>query len=277
MTDDPVRPVFFLSDGTGITAETLGSTLLTQFKSGWAEYATLPFVDTPEKAHAARERVEAAGRDAGASAIVFSTTVRSSAREVVRHGDYLFIDLFDAFETRLEGAFQTEATHLAGRAHGKGDTALYSTRIEAMNYALGHDDGLAIEGYDRAQVIVIAPSRCGKTPVSLYMAMQFGIFAANYPLTEDDETDRFGLPKALAPYQSKLHGLWVKPEQLHQIRSERRRGSRYASMEQVGAELGAAVRLCERFDLPYADSSHKSIEELATLIMQSKNLRHPGF
>jgi len=274
---DQPPPIFFVSDGTGITAETLGSSLLTQFDEGHFAESTLPFINTAAKAREALATVEAAGRESGTRPIVFSTTVNDDARTVLREGNVLFLDLFDAFLGQLETALSKPSSHRVGRAHGIADADAYQSRIEAMNYALAHDDGLATRGYEQAQVIVVAPSRCGKTPVSIYMAMQFGVFAANYPLTDDDETDTRGLPQALEPYRDKLYGLWVEPHQLRVIRDSRRRGSRYASIDQVSAELGAAQRLYNRFSVPWADSTHKSIEELATLIMQQKNLRHAIF
>lgn len=278
MPPSDFRPsIFFVSDGTGITAETLGSTLLTQFDDGCFKESTLPFVNTADKAREALTTIEKAGYAASVRPIVFSTTVDDEARAVLRNGNVLFLDLFDAFLGTLENAMDRPSSHREGRAHGIADAAAYASRIEAMNYALAHDDGLHTGGYDRAQVIVVAPSRCGKTPVSLYLAMQFGVFVANYPLTEDDAMDRTGLPQPLAAHIDKIYGLWLEPEQLHRIRSERRRGSRYASMGQVSAELDATWKLFQKRRLPWADSSHKSIEEIAALIMQEKDLRHPGF
>ncbi|NNC22776.1 kinase/pyrophosphorylase [Salinisphaera sp. USBA-960] len=271
-------PIFFVSDGTGITAETLGSTLLTQFDDGRFNESTLPFINTPDKAHEAVNKIENAGRAAGIRPIVFSTTVNDDARAVLRdNSSALFLDLFDAFVGTLENALDRPSTHREGRAHGIADTAAYASRIEAMNYALAHDDGLKTNGYDRADVIIVAPSRCGKTPVSLYLAMQFGVFAANYPLTDEDEIGRAGMPQVLRDQTEKLYGLWIEPQQLQRIRDQRRPDSRYASKAQVSAELERATGLFERYRVPWANSSHKSIEEIATLIMQSKNLRHPGF
>src|SRR5699024_5700114 len=142
----------------------------------------------------------------------------------------------------------------------------YDSRIEAMNYALNHDDGLGAQGYDKAEIILVAPSRCGKTPVCIYLAMQHGIFAANYPLTEDEFEDR-QLPEVLAAHKDKLYGLCIRPERLHQIRNERLRGSRYADVGQVSYELRQAEQLYKRHNILYADTTNKSIEEIATLIM----------
>jgi regulator of PEP synthase PpsR (kinase-PPPase family) len=275
-TQTPKRSIFFLSDRTGITAETLGATLLSQFDEGRFKQSTLPFINTPEKAQSTLEYIEYTGRVSGLRPIVFSTTVSDEIRAILRAGEVLFLDLFDLFVPALEGALETKSAHRVGRAHGIADENIYASRIDAMNFALAHDDGVGENGYGQAQVILIAPSRCGKTPTCVYMAMQHGIFAANYPLTEDD-LEHTGLPQALAPYREKLYGLWIDPQRLHQTRSERRRGSRYAALAQVSFELRAAGKLYERHRLPFAETTNKSIEEIATLVMQDKNLRRRSF
>lgn len=270
------RAIFFLSDGTGITAETLGATLLTQFDENAFKQSTLPFVNTPDKARAALEYIEHKGARSGLKPIVFSTTVSDEVREVLRNGRVLFLDLFDLVLPSLEAELQVKSTHREGRAHGIADEDTYQSRIDAMNYALTHDDGVGLSGYKDAQVILVAPSRCGKTPVCVYLAMQHGVFAANYPLTEEDMGKR-GLPEALAPYKDRLYGLLIEPTRLHRIRSERRRGSQYAAMQQVSYELRQAEALYKRHKLPHARTTHKSIEEIATLVMQDKKLRRRSF
>jgi len=275
-TDTPKRSIFFLSDRTGITAETLGSTLLTQFDENQFKQSTLPFINTPEKARSALEYIEHTGKTSGLQPIVFSTTVSEEVRDILRSGDALFLDLFDTFVPQLEGALETKSSHRVGRAHGISNEDVYESRIDAMNYALTHDDGVGENGYHKAQVILVAPSRCGKTPVSIYLAMQHGVYAANYPLTEDDMEQR-KLPRALVDHRDKLYGLWINPERLHQIRSERRRGSQYAALPQVSYELRQAEALYKRHRLPYSETTNKSIEEIATMIMQDKNIRRRSF
>lgn len=275
-TDTPQRSIFFLSDRTGITAETLGATLLTQFDEDSFKQSTLPFINTPEKARSALEYIEHTGRNSGLQPIIFSTTVSDEVRGILRGGEALFLDLFDMFLPSLEGALNAKSAHRVGRAHGIADEGVYESRIDAMNFALAHDDGVGESGYGDAEVILIAPSRCGKTPACIYMAMQYGIFAANYPLTEDD-LEHKGLPRALAPYRDKLYGLCIDPQRLHQIRSERRRGSQYAALPQVSYELRQAEQLYKRHGLPFASTTNKSIEEIATLVMQDKHLRRRSF
>lgn len=275
-SDTPKRSIFFLSDRTGITAETLGATLLTQFDETSFKQSTLPFINTPEKARSALEYIEHTGKISGLQPIVFSTTVSEEVREILRKGSALFLDLFDRFVPELEGALDTKSSHREGRAHGIANEDAYESRIDAMNFALNHDDGVGENGYKDAQVILIAPSRCGKTPVSIYLAMQHGVFAANYPLTEEDLEQR-ALPRALKPHKEKLYGLWINPERLHQIRSERRRGSQYAALPQVSYELRQAESLYKRHGLPYSETTNKSIEEIATMIMQDKDIRRRSF
>lgn len=270
------RAVFFLSDRTGITAETLGATLLTQFDESEFKQSTLPFVNSVEKARSAVDYINHTARSTGKRPIVFSTTVSDEVREILGGADALFMDLFDLFVPSLEKELKVKSAHRVGRAHGIADEDTYRSRIDAMNYALKHDDGLSTEGYGDAGVILIAPSRCGKTPACLYMAMQHGVFAANYPLTEEDlENQR--LPEAARPFRNKLFGLSIDAERLHHIRSERRRGSQYASLPQVSYELRQAEALYKRHDIPFANTTNMSIEEIAAVIMQEKDLRRRTF
>lgn len=275
-SDTPMRSIFFLSDRTGITAETLGATLLSQFDESQFKQSTLPFINSAEKARSVLEYIEHTGRSTGLTPIVFSTTVSDEVRNILRAGDILFLDVFDRFLPQLETALDTKSTHAVGRTHGIADKDVYESRIEAMNYALTHDDGVGEQGYADAHVILVAPSRCGKTPVCIYLAMQHGIYAANYPLTEDEFESR-SLPPALAPHRDKLYGLYIEATRLHQIRSARRRGSRYADMGQVSYELRQAEQLYKRHRIPYAETTNKSIEEIATLIMEDKHLRRRTF
>lgn len=274
--DPPKRSIFFLSDRTGITAETLGSTLLTQFDEGSFRQSTLPFVNSPEKARSTLAYIEHTGVTSGLKPIVFSTTVSEEVRDILREGDVEFLDLFDMFVPALEGVLDTKSNLREGRAHGIANEDVYESRIDAMNYALNHDDGVREQGYKDAQVILVAPSRCGKTPVCIYLAMQHGVYAANYPLTEED-LERRTLPPALKAHKAKLYGLWINAERLHHIRSERRKGSQYAALPQVSYELRQAESLYKRHGLSYAETTNKSIEEIATMIMQDKDIRRRSF
>ncbi len=259
------RTVFFVSDQTGVTAETLGHSLMTQFEGLEFRAVTLPFVSTLDKAEEVARRIDRTALEDGLRPIVFSTLVQDELREVVRRSNGLCLDFFAAFVGPLEQELDTRSTHRAGRAHGIADPALYSVRINATNFALANDDGTGGD-YEHADVVLIGVSRCGKTPTCLYLALQYGVFAANYPLTEDDlESGR--LPERLEPHRSKLFALTIRPERLQQIRNERRPQSRYASAQQVRYELRAAEALVTRHGIPSLDTTDYSVEEIASRIL----------
>jgi regulator of PEP synthase PpsR (kinase-PPPase family) len=263
------RTVFFVSDQTGVTAETLGHSLMTQFEGLEFRPVTLPFVSSLDKAHEVVRRINRAGEEAGLRPIVFSTLVQDDLRDVVMTANALFLDLF-SFVGPLERELNTRSTHRAGRAHGIADLAVYTTRINATNFALANDDGTGGD-YAHADVVLVGVSRVGKTPTCVYMALQYGVFAANYPLTEDD-LEAAKLPARLEGFRHKLYGLTIKPERLQQIRTERRPESRYASRAQVQYELRAAEALFSRYAIPSLDTTECSIEEIASRILNTTGI-----
>ncbi len=272
MTNDDLRPVYFLSDSTGITAETLGSTLLTQFPANNFDRITIPFITTAEQA---RSVVGIIDRHAatGLQPIVFSTAVSSDIRQILATCKGIIVDLIGTHVGQLENALGTRVSGEPGRAHGLGNAARYQSRMAAVEYAMEHDDGQSLRALEKAQVILISPSRCGKTPTTMYLALQHGIFAANFPLVDED-FEREGFPKPLRPFVSKCFGLTTNPLRLSQVRTERRRGSPYASLRQCGFELHSAERLYESQGIPYLNSASVSIEEMAATILQKMNLKH---
>lgn len=275
MSNEP-RHVFFLSDGTGITAETLGSTLLTQFDGIEFRKTTLPFINTSDKARNTVDYINFTGAQSGTRPIIFSTTVSEEVRAVLRTANALFLDLFDLFVHTVEAELGLKSTHAQGRAHGVADVRRYNSRIAAMNYAMEHDDGASTRDLERADIILVAPSRCGKTPTSLYLALQHGIFATNFPLAEE-ELELLKLPQTLQGFAPKCFGLTSDPERLQHVRNERRPGSKYASLQQCAFELRQAEQLYRRFNIPFVNSANMSIEEIATVAMQEKNLRKQSF
>lgn len=264
------RTVFFVSDQTGVTAETMGHSLLTQFEGVAFRPVTLPFVATIEKAEEALRRIDAAGAESGVRPIIFSTLVQDEIRDVVKRSNALFLDFFDAFVGPLETELAMRSTHRAGRAHGIADLPAYTARINATNYALANDDGTGRD-YELADVVLTGVSRVGKTPTCLYLALQYGIFAANYPLTEDD-LESGKLPRLIEPHRTKLYGLTIKPERLQQIRHERRPDSKYSSAQQVAFELRSAQALFDRYQIPCIDTTETSIEEIASRILDRKGI-----
>lgn len=265
------RHVFFVSDGTGITAETLGNTLLTQFEGVEFLKVSLPFISTPEKAQVTVDYINHIAATDSLRPIVFSTTVSDAARAVLRECNALFVDLFDTYIHKLEEELGVSSTHAQGRAHSA-NSRRYDARIEAINYSLEHDDGQSVRDLARAELILIAPSRCGKTPTSLYLAMQHGIFATNFPLLEED-LEKPALPRTLIGHESKLFGVTSLPERLSQVRNERRAGSRYASIAQCSYELRQAETLYRKLQIPFVNSANMSIEEMAATVLHEKALR----
>ena len=246
MSDTPTRCVFFISDGTGITSETLGHSLLAQFPGARLRQGRIPFVDNLDKAIECANQIREARRRDGVRPIVFSTLVNPEIIAAMRDADALCIDLFEQFIGPLESELGVRSTHTVGRFHGIADSSDYKARIEAINFAMTHDDGVSTNGeLDDADVVLVGVSRSGKTPTSLYLAMQFGVKAANYPLIPED-FERNKLPGEVQQYRKKLFGLTIAPERLVQIRQERRPDSRYASLENCRYEIEAAQKLMRR-------------------------------
>ena len=270
------RTIFFVSDGTGITAEMLGHSLLTQFEGIEFTQVVVPFVDTVEKAQECLARIEEVKARSQARPIVFCTLVDESLRSMLRRADALVLDFFEGFINPLEVEFRTRSSHAVGRSHSVAHNKEYQDRIEAVNYALAHDDGLGSRELARADVILVGVSRSGKTPTCLYMAMQFGIKAANYPLTPDD-FERAELPGAVAPLVGKLFGLTITPERLSEIRQERRPDSRYARLENCRYEVEEAERLMRRYGIEWLNSTTRSIEEIATKVLQAVKLERRAY
>ena len=265
------RTVFFVSDQTGITVEALGHSLLTQFDGLDYKPVTVPFVDTVDKANRVAANIDRAAVEDGVRPIVFASLVRDDVRAPLLECNALVLDYFDAFLARIERELASPSSHALGRAHGIGDSQAYNMRIEATNFAMAADDGHALDHYDRADVILTGVSRSGKTPTCLYMALQYGVFAANYPLTDED-LEGTSLPTALRPYLPKLYGLTIGPERLRQIRLERRAHGRYATPQQISFELRASEALFKRHGIRCIDTTHSSIEEIASTILSEVGL-----
>ncbi len=273
-TAAPTRTVFFVSDGTGITAETLGHSVMTQFESLQYRRVRVPFIDSAEKAREAVSRINEAAVLDGQKPIVFSTLVDLQANGELRHAKAMVLDLFDSFVGPLEQELGVQSTHTMGRSHTMSDAQTYHRRIDAINFALAHDDGQSAKGLHEADVILVGVSRSGKTPTSLYLAMQYGVKAANYPLIPED-FERDALPSALPPHRRKLFGLSIAPERLAEVRHERRPNSRYAALENCRQEVAAAERMMRREGIRWLSSTTKSIEEIAATIMNEHGREQP--
>jgi regulator of PEP synthase PpsR (kinase-PPPase family) len=267
----PTHKVFFVSDRTGVTVETLGQSLLEQFQDQAFDTVTVPFVDSVEKAERLAAKIDRVAAEEGRRPIVFASLVQDEVRSVLLKSNGLVLDYFEAFLGPLETELESLSAHALRRHHGVGDSTGYSQRIEATNFALAVDDGHGLALYDRADIILVGVSRSGKTPTCLYLALQYGIFAANYPLTGDD-FERSDLPRSLKGHQSKLYGLTIQAERLQTIRRERRAEGSYSTPGQVSFELRAAEQLFRRHGVPFLDTTHSSIEEIASTILSEAGL-----
>ncbi|MDG2253206.1 MAG: kinase/pyrophosphorylase [Methylophilaceae bacterium] len=259
------RIAFFISDGTGITAGSLGG-LLSHFPETTFEHIRIPFTDTLSKIDDAQKRIANSKMINGLRPVVIMSIGNKDHRSELKEVDAYYIDLFDIFIEPLGKELKEDPLTRPGVSHSI-DGLNYGNRMEAINFALGHDDGMTHTGLNQAQVILIGVSRCGKTPTSIYLAMQFGIKAANYPLIPED-FERGTLPPILDGYLDKIFGLTIKPERLHSLRSERRPDSLYASLSNCREEIGLAEELMKRLRIPNTDSTSRSVEELSAIIIQ---------
>ncbi|PTQ98369.1 hypothetical protein C8R30_11082 [Nitrosomonas nitrosa] len=266
------RTVFYVSDRTGITAETLGHSLLTQFDGIEWEKINVPFLDDIAKAHRLVERINHAAKLDGYRPLVFSTLLKPDILEVIRQANCRVYDFFETFISSIEEELHQPFARIAGRSHGLQYHLKYFKRIAAINYVLAHDDGVNPKNFTEADIILVGVSRTGKTPTCLYLALQYGIAAANYPLTQDD-MPKMQLPKILEPIKDKLFGLTLSASQLHLIRQERRPNSQYAALTQCQREIQWQESLFQLFDIPYLDTTNISIEEISATILDRRGLK----
>lgn len=262
------RVVFFISDSTGITANTLGQSLLAQFEILDFKRETIPYVKNIDAASKAVEKINHVAQEMGVRPIVFSTLIEPQIRYLISTSNAFVMDLFQAFIEPLELELNAKSSHAIGRSHTVNNSQLaYERRMEAVNFALQHDDGASVTHYRDADVILVGVSRSGKTPTCVYLAMHYGVSAANYPLAEEDVVD-LALPEILRAYKDKLFGLTIKPDRLQKIRQERRPNSRYSSLVQCQLEVQRIEALFRKQNIPFLNTTTTSVEELATQIVQ---------
>jgi len=266
------RTAFFISDGTGLTAEALGHALLAQFEKIDFERVTVPYIDDEDKARAMVTRINKASEADGERPLVFDTIVDSDIREVISRADGFMVDIFGTFLNPLEQELNASSSYTVGKSHSINNEGSYERRIKAVNFALDNDDGARTRHYDEADLILIGASRSGKTPTCLYLALQYGVKAANYPITDEDLADQ-RMPKALRPHREKLFGLTIDPERLATIRNERRPNSRYASIQQCMHEIEEIELMYRRERIPYLNTTSYSVEEISTRIMVATGLK----
>jgi regulator of PEP synthase PpsR (kinase-PPPase family) len=267
-------PAFFLAGGTGISAETLGNMMLQQFPTVAFVRRKIPFIMTVDRAREVVAELDSAMTDA-VTPLVFSTVSDEDVRAELQKTRCAFVDLFGSHLATVEHVLHVNAARHVGALHGVGDLNRYEARMRAVEFAMEHDDGQSMRNLQQADLILIAPSRCGKTPTSIYLALQHGIKVANYPLVEED-FDSSELPRPVRPYGAKCFGLTSTAARLSQVRGERRPGSRYASLAQCSYELRRAEAMYREHRVPVVNSSAMSVEEIAAVIMQTRHLDDVG-
>ncbi|GIU05481.1 putative phosphoenolpyruvate synthase regulatory protein [Shewanella sp. c952] len=269
-----LRKVFYISDGTAITAEVFGHAVLSQFPLEF-DALTIPFVETEKKAEAVKAQINDCFITTGERPLVFHSIVKAEIRDIIYSSEGLDYDFLNTFVAPLEKQLGIPATPALHRTHGKTNDS-YEARIEAINYAMENDDGQTMKHMDKADLILLGVSRCGKTPSSLYLSMQFGIKAANYPFTEDD-MDNLKLPDALKRNKDKLFGLTIDPVRLHEIRQSRMSNSRYSSLRQCRTEVKEVEMMYKRERIPFVNTTNHSVEEIATKILEATSLERHMF
>ncbi len=260
------RSAFFISDGTGITAEGLGQSLLAQFENIEFEKMTLPYIDSIEKAKKTVKTINKTAEADGTPPIIFDTIVNHEIRDEIGQSNGFMIDIFGTFLGPLEAELNSKSCYTVGKSHSIKTNSNYDRRIEAVNFALDNDDGARTRYYDQADVILVGVSRSGKTPTCLYLALNYGIKAANYPVTEEDVDDQ-KLPTPLKDFKHKIFGLTIEPERLSVIRNERRPNSRYSSMKQCNYEVEEVEMMYRRERITFMNTTDYSVEEIATRIL----------
>jgi len=259
-----LRKVFYISDGTAITAEVLGHAVLSQFAVKF-DQITVPFVETLEKAHDVACQINKANDDDEHSPLVFHSIVDEDIRDIINKSNCMAHDFLNTFVAPLEKQLGLKAEPMTHRTHGIANNA-YAARIDAINYSLDNDDGISLKNLDDAEIILVGVSRCGKTPSSLYLAMQFGIATANYPFISQD-MDSLELPKELKKHKHKIFGLTIDPNRLHDIRTQRRANSQYSSLRQCRLEVKDVEMLYRRERIPFIDTTKHSVEEITAKII----------
>ncbi|AFZ83643.1 PEP synthetase regulatory protein [Candidatus Kinetoplastibacterium blastocrithidii TCC012E] len=265
------RTVYLVSDSTGITAETFSNAVLSQFDTIKFKQIHLPFIFSIEKAKEVVNRINQNALDTGNPPIVFSTLVNHEIMNTVRSANGIFLDIFGTFVSNIEQLIGHKSNNSIGRSHNVTNTEKYRNRIDAINFSLSHDDGQFVHQLNQADVILVGVSRCGKTPTSLYLAMQYAIKAANFPLTPDD-FERNTLPSTIIPYRNKIFGLSIHPERLSEVRNERRPNSSYSTIEQCRYEVTESEKMMRRDGIPWLSTTTKSIEEIATTVLHEIGL-----
>jgi hypothetical protein len=269
-----MRAAFYISDGTAITSEVFGHALLSLFPMEF-EHHTIAFVETKEQAYAAREKINKSCKRTGELPLVFHTFVNPEIKQIIDGCDAIIYNFLEHFVAPLEQQLGIKAKPKAHRTHSIHEHS-YNARIDAVNYSLANDDGSNITNYEQADVILVGVSRSGKTPTSLYLALQYGIKTANYPFIADDMED-LKIPPFLKPYKKKLFGLTIDADRLMDIRDNRMANSQYSSSRQCRMEIREVEKLYKREKIPYLNTTKLSVEEISAKILSVMGLQRKKY
>lgn len=270
------RDVFYVSDGTAITCETLGHVVLGQFAVQPNE-KTFPFVESDEKLSELLKQIQRSYQLHGVKPLVFFSMVIPEMRTRLLQAPAHFYDVLESIVQRVSLDIEMEPAPKLQRSRSVGkDSDTYFDRIAAIEYTLAHDDGVSLKDLDRADIILLGVSRSGKTPTSLYMAMQFGLRVVNYPFIAEDMHAMRLLPE-FEFHRHKLFGLTINAERLTEIRENRLAGSEYASNQQCQQELATVEALFRREAISCINTSSLSVEEISTRILERTGLKRRLF
>ena len=265
------RTAFIVSDRTGLTAEAMAHSLLSQFPDVKFQTRMVPFVDDDDKALQLKAEIDEIATQTGDRALVFVTLIDDHIRDIVNSANCVVYDLFDTFIGPMERELSEHSSHTVGKSHGVNDNSAYTSRIAAVHFSMQTDDGLETNHYDRSDLIITGVSRSGKTPTSLYLSLHYGLFVSNYPLTED-ELDRKRLPDVLVQQREKVFGLTIEPQRLLQIRQERYKGDSYSSAQICQTEVAQAENIFRTARIPYLNTTRMSVEEIGATIVHKAGL-----
>jgi regulator of PEP synthase PpsR (kinase-PPPase family) len=256
--------IHLVSDSTGETLNAMARAVCARFENVLPIEHYYALVRSPRQLERALADIE----DAPGMVMhtIVDDTLRAALEEGCRRLDMPCIAALDPLVSALSRYLGAALTRRVGAQHAL-DTD-YFNRMDALNYAIGHDDGQGGQELDQADVVLVGVSRTSKTPTCIYLAHR-GIRAANFPLVPGRP-----VPEALSRLSSALVvGLTISPDRLIQIRRNRllslkeSRDTAYTDTEAVREEVVQARRLYERQGWPVIDVTRRSVEETAAAIL----------
>ncbi len=265
--------VHLVSDSTGETLAAMTKAVCARFDGVLPIEHMYPLVRSPRQMERVLKEIEAA------PGVVIHTIVDRELRTTIEEGcrtlETPCIAALDPLVASFGRYLGASLTTRVGAQHNL-DTD-YFNRIEALNYAIGHDDCQGGQDLESADVVLVGVSRTSKTPTCIYLAHR-GVRAANIPLVPgaDPPSAVFKVSKPL------VVGLLVSPDRLIQIRKNRLlsinegRASAYVDVEAVRDETVRARRLFEKHGWPVIDVTRRSVEETAARVINLLSARKNG-